>query len=109
MAARIDALVAEASREMMVRDIMELESITAAELARRVKAKPPQISRDLEGGLRKASLSRVNQIAQALGYDFVPLLIPRNDKKKHEAALKSRQRIVRSKPVPRGAKKHAAA
>lgn len=84
-AARIDRLVTQASIELMLRQIMARENITAAELARRVDAKPPQISRDLRGGLSKATLSRITELVRALGYDFVPMLIPHNDARKHKA------------------------
>ena len=66
---------------------MELENVTAAELARRVKAKPPQISRDLRGGLSKARVSRLAELAHALGYDFVPMFIPHGDLEKRQTLL----------------------
>ncbi len=86
-ASRIDRLVAEASIELIMRQIMELENVTAAELARRVKAKPPQISRDLRGGLSKACVSRLADLAHALGYDFVPMFIPHGDLEKRQTLL----------------------
>lgn len=79
-AARIDALVAAASVEHIIQNIMDRENVSAAELARRIKVKPPQISRDLHGGLSKATVSRLVLIAQALGYDFVPAFVPRSPK-----------------------------
>jgi transcriptional regulator with XRE-family HTH domain len=78
-AARIDALVSAISVEHAVRTIMEAQKVTAAELARRMNAKPPQISRDLHGGLSNATLGRLASIAEALGYDFVPAFVPRSD------------------------------
>ncbi len=86
-AARIDRLVASASIEQLVQAIMEREHINAAELARRLKAKAPQISRDLHGGLSRATLSRVSIIADALGYDFVPAFVPREDTAKRKRFL----------------------
>lgn len=83
-AAAIDALVAAASVEHIVQTIMEIEHVNAAELARRVNAKPPQISRDLHGGLSKATLGRIAGIAEALGYDFVPAFVPRVKNAKRE-------------------------
>jgi len=77
-AARIEALTKAADVEQIVQSIMAAQHISAAELARRLDAKPPQISRDLHGGLRKATLTRLVMIAEALGYDFVPALVPRN-------------------------------
>jgi transcriptional regulator with XRE-family HTH domain len=81
-AARIDQLVAAASLERLVEAIMEREHVNAAELARRINAKPPQVSRDLRGGLSRATVSRLSTIAHALGYDFVPALVPRSDESK---------------------------
>ena len=81
-AARIDRLVAEASIENALRKIMEIENVSAAELARRVKAKPPQISRDLRGGLSKARVYRLVELGRALGYDFLPMFIPQDPEKR---------------------------
>jgi len=84
-AAHIDGLVAEATIEHTLQQIMELENVSAAELARRVKARPPQISRDLHGGLSKARVSRLATLADALGYDFFPMFIPHGDVEKRKA------------------------
>ena len=78
-AAHINELVRVADIEQIVQLIMAAQNISAAELARRIDAKPPQISRDLHGGLRKASLARLVMIAEALDCDFVPALVPRNE------------------------------
>ena len=83
-AARIDRFVAEASVEHALQQIMEIENVSAAELARRVNSKPPQVSRDLHGGLSKARISRLVTLARALGYDFVPLFIPQGDSKQRQ-------------------------
>lgn len=99
-AARIDRLVAEATIEHTLQQIMELENISAAELARRVKAKPPQISRDLHGGLSKARISRLALLAGALGYDFFPIFIPHGDLEKQKTLSEVMQDVlagVRSK------------
>ncbi|TAM58710.1 hypothetical protein EPN52_10150 [bacterium] len=81
-AARIDRLVAEASIENALRKIMEIEDVSAAELARRIHAKPPQISRDLRGGLSKARVYRLVELGRALGYDFVPMFVPQDKEKR---------------------------
>jgi len=81
-AARIDQLIAHASIEQFVEAIMERKHVSVAELARRMKAKAPQISRDLNGGLSRVTISRLSTIADALGYDFVPALVPRSDESK---------------------------
>ncbi len=86
-ATRIGRLVTEASIEHTLQQIMEIEDVSAAELAKRVKSKPPQISRDLHGGLSKARVSRLATLAGALGYDFIPMFIPRDDLEKRRALL----------------------
>jgi transcriptional regulator with XRE-family HTH domain len=93
-AARIDKLVAEASVEHALQELMEIENVTAAELARRVKSKPPQISRDLHGGLSKARVSRLVRLARALGYDFVPVFIPRDEPEEREHLLGFYRKIL---------------
>lgn len=71
-AAHISELVRAADIEHIVQSIMAAKNISAAELARRLDTKPSQISRDLHGGLRKASLARLVIITEALDCDFVP-------------------------------------
>jgi DNA-binding GntR family transcriptional regulator len=93
-AARIDKLVAAASVEQIVQAIMENESINAAELARRINAKAPQVSRDLHGGLSRATLSRVSTIADALGYDFIPAFVPRADNAKRKRFIKMYRELI---------------
>ncbi|HTD35107.1 MAG TPA: helix-turn-helix transcriptional regulator [Candidatus Elarobacter sp.] len=91
-AARIDRLARAADVEQMVQAIMASQQVSAAELARRMNAKPPQVSRDLHGGLRRATLSRLAIIAEALGYEFVPVLVPRKqsaERKKFFAAYRA--------------------
>ena len=77
MAHRIDAHLEELRLEQQFLDAMHAQHITGAELARRTKSKPASISRDLAGGLSSAKLGRVRQMADAVGYDVVTLLIPR--------------------------------
>jgi hypothetical protein len=78
-AARIQQLVDSAAVEQIVEAIMAASHVTAADLARRLNAKAPQVSRDLHGGLRRATLTRLGLIAKALDHDFVPVLVPRAD------------------------------
>lgn len=93
-AARIDRLVSEASLEYALQEIMTFERVSAAELARRVKAKPPQISRDLHGGLRKATVSRLVVLGQALGYDFIPMFIRKGAKAERRIILDAYDRML---------------
>jgi len=105
-AARIDALVAAATVEQMVQAIMDSEQITAAELARRVNAKAPQISRDLHGGLSRATLTRLVAIAEALGYDFVPAFVPRSDLSVRRRFFAAYDRLI-PETLKRGARAEA--
>lgn len=78
MARRIDAHVEELRLEQQFLDAMQAQHITGAELARRTKSKPAAISRDLAGGLSSAKLGRVREMADAVGYDVITLLVPRD-------------------------------
>jgi transcriptional regulator with XRE-family HTH domain len=91
MAQRIDKKLAHLRLEQQMIDAMEQEHVTAAELARRISRQPSAISRDLNGGLSKAKIGRVEEMAEALGYDFVGLLLPRD----REARRKTLQRVTR--------------
>jgi hypothetical protein len=44
-----------------------------------------EISRDLRGGLSRAKIGRVEELAEAVGYDFVLLVLPRDRKQRREA------------------------
>lgn len=57
---------------------LEEKKWTYAKLAQTLGTSKSNISRDLSGGIRKASLERVSRMAQALGYDLLPLLIRQN-------------------------------
>lgn len=85
MAQRIDKHLAHLRLEQQMIDAMQRQHISAAELARRVSRQPSAISRDLKGGLSKAKIGRVEQLAEAVGYDFVPLVLPRDQKERREA------------------------
>ncbi len=98
-AAQINAIVAEASVEQLLQRIMELEHVTAAELARRMNAKPPQISRDLHGGLSRATLSRLVMIAEALGYDFMPAFVPRTKDRRREKFIEAYRGLIPNVPA----------
>ncbi len=78
-AARIEQLVKAAEIERLVEAVMRREDVSGAELARRMHVAPPQISRDLNGGLRNATLSRLAGIAHALGYELITALIPKRE------------------------------
>jgi transcriptional regulator with XRE-family HTH domain len=104
-AARIDRLVASAFVEQLVQAIMDHEHVSAAELARRLNTKPPQISRDLHGGLSRATLSRLSMIAEALGYDFFPAFVPRSDESKRKRFLDMYRKLMQDIPFEYAAPK----
>jgi transcriptional regulator with XRE-family HTH domain len=91
MAHRIDKQMAHLRLEQQMVDAMERENVTAAELARRISRQPSAISRDLNGALSKAKIGRVEEMAEAVGYDFVGLLLPRD----REQRRKTLERITR--------------
>jgi Cro/C1-type helix-turn-helix DNA-binding protein len=93
-ASRIDRLVSAASVEYALQEIMEAEKVNAAELARRIKAKPPQISRDLHGGLRKATVSRLVVLGQALDCEFIPMFIRKGAKAERRIILDAYARML---------------
>jgi transcriptional regulator with XRE-family HTH domain len=101
-AARIKRLVELADIERIVETIMENDDVSAAELARRINAKPPQISRDLHGGLRRATLGRLALIAHALDYDFVPALVPRNNTVARERFFDAYRELLPPLPAEAG-------
>jgi len=75
-------------------DAMEQQHISAAELARRVNRKPASISRDLSGGLSTAKLGRVREMADAVGYDVVALLVPRDPVERKKAIGRVAKELV---------------
>jgi hypothetical protein len=84
MAQRIDRHLAHLRLEQQMADAMQRQHVTAAELARRLSRQPSAISRDLKGGLSKAKIGRVEDMAEAVGYDFVALVLPRDPKERRE-------------------------
>ncbi len=82
MARKIDAHLEELRLEQQFTDAMEAQNISGAELARRTKSKPAAISRDLAGGLSAAKLGRVRKMADAVGYDVITLLVPRDPRER---------------------------
>jgi len=88
MARRIDTYVEELRLEQQFIDAMQAQNITGAELARRTKSKPAAISRDLAGGLSSAKLGRVRQMAAAVGYDVVTVLVPRDPNERRKTIAK---------------------
>lgn len=95
MARRIDTYVDELRLEQQFIDAMQAQNITGAELARRTKSKPAAISRDLAGGLSSAKLGRVRQMAAAVGYDVVTVLVPRDPSEREKTIEKVSRELTR--------------
>jgi predicted transcriptional regulator len=95
MARRIDKHLAHLRLEQQMIDAMQHQHVTAAELARRVSRQPSAISRDLNGGLSKAKIGRIEEMAEAVGYDFVPLVLPRDREERRKALDRLRRELVR--------------
>lgn len=83
-ARRLDTHLAHLRLEQQMFDAMQQQHVTAAELARRVARPPSAISRDLKSGLSKAKIGRVEEMAAAVGYDFIALVLPRDRKERRE-------------------------
>jgi hypothetical protein len=101
MAHRIDAHLEELRLEQQFLDAMQTQHITGAELARRTKSKPASISRDLAGGLSSAKLGRVREMADAVGYDVVTLLVPRDPHERKKTVEKFSHELLGSVELPR--------
>lgn len=99
MARRIDAHLEELRLEQQFIDAMQAQHITGAELARRTKSKPASISRDLAGGLSSAKLGRLRAMADAVGYDVVTLLVPRDPTERKRAVAKFSHELSDSRDV----------
>ncbi|HVA29418.1 MAG TPA: hypothetical protein VNF68_14650 [Candidatus Baltobacteraceae bacterium] len=95
MARRIDTYVDELHLEQQFIDAMQAQNITGAELARRTKSKPAAISRDLAGGLSSAKLGRVRQMAAAVGYDVITMLVPRDPGERRKTIAKVSRELTR--------------
>ena len=62
--------------EVQLLNMIELANISHAALARQLGVPRSNVSRDLAGGIRRATLPRLGQIAHALDADFIPVLLP---------------------------------
>ncbi|GEM_PF-5924760 len=65
--------------EVQILGAMERGEITLAELARMMNVPRSNISRDLsQGRINRATLPRIIEMANAVGADFIPLILPRD-------------------------------
>ena len=64
--------------EVQILKAMEKKGWSYDDLAHALHTSKGNISRDLAaGGIRKATFTRIRKVAEALGLELVPLLIPR--------------------------------
>jgi hypothetical protein len=94
MAQRIDKHLAHLRLEQQMVDAMERQHVNAAELARRMARQPSAISRDLRGGLSKAKIGRVEDMAAAVDHEFVGLVLPRNPQERRQALERVTRELV---------------
>lgn len=65
--------------EVQILSALEQGEMTLADLARKMGVPRSNISRDLsQGRINKARLPRIIEVANAVGADFVPLILPRD-------------------------------
>ncbi|MFC1523011.1 multiprotein-bridging factor 1 family protein [Elusimicrobiota bacterium] len=80
--------------EIQLLKALESAGWTYEQFAGKIGTKRSHVSRDLKGGgLKRASLARIEKMAKALNMDFVPLLIPHG---KQSKILPELQRIIRA-------------
>jgi transcriptional regulator with XRE-family HTH domain len=70
--------------EYQIAMAMESQGITQAELAKRLDIDKSVVSKDMSGALKKAGMKKLQEIAEALNCEFVPMFIPKEDMKEFE-------------------------
>ena len=73
--------------EVQIRNALERKGWTFEDLAKALGTQKSNISRDLNGGLRSASLSRIVRIGEVLGLSFHGLFIPKKKDKEFSKKL----------------------
>ena len=65
--------------EIQLLNELEEQGLTYEKFAQKIGSSKGNISRDLKSrGLKRATVDRVVRMAQALGLEFVPLLLPKD-------------------------------
>ncbi len=64
--------------ELQIARILNEGGWTYEEFAKRTGTAKSHVSRDLKGGLRRATVARIEKMAKALHMRYYPLLIPEN-------------------------------
>jgi len=62
--------------------IMERLEINQTDLAKRLNVDKSVVSKDLSGSVKRATLKKLNIIAEALNCEFLPLFIPKDNEGK---------------------------
>jgi len=62
--------------ELQIAGILKEEGWSYEDFAKRIGSAKSHVSRDLKGGLKHATVARVERIAKALHMRYLPLLIP---------------------------------
>ena len=76
---RFEARYDQFKLEIQILNALESQGLTYDALAQTLHTKKSNISRDLRGGgFSCAKISRIRQMADALGMVFVPLMIPKD-------------------------------
>ena len=76
--ARFERRYPEFVLEVQILKALERKRWNLTDLARALHTSKGNVSRDLSaGGIRSASLPRLRRVAQALGMEFIPLLVER--------------------------------
>ena len=74
--------------EVQILRALEDRGFTYEEFAEKIGTSKGNVSRDLKSrGLGRASLERIQKMADALGLEFLPLLLPKNKKKRRERVI----------------------
>jgi transcriptional regulator with XRE-family HTH domain len=80
--------------EVQILKALEDRGYTYEEFAEMIGSSKGNISRDLKGrGLSRASIERIQKMADVLGLDFVPLLLPR-DRKRRQTRVREVLKMV---------------
>lgn len=71
--------------EMQFLMALEEQGLTYEKFAKKIGSSKGNVSRDLKGhGLEKATIDRVVRMAQALGLEFLPLLLPKDRRQRRK-------------------------
>lgn len=82
---KFEAHEKEFQLELQFLNALEKEGLTYEEFGKRINSSKGNVARDLKTkGLGRATLHRIEKMANALGLEFVPLLLPKNRRQRAE-------------------------